>query len=598
MGGVPVLLLFTALAMGIASGLRAEEKGSGTAHVAMKPDPQTGGSGGGFTFPSSSVPPSLMDDAAANRDKFDKAGRPIQDTYNQAAGNQAAGNQAGGNQAGGAAAGNNSRSALVPPPSTRTSGSLGTNFAAPPFTGPTTNSGQRDNTWSSEAARLGNPPATTSPRATPASGFGAPSATNASDRQAMQYLNGQNAAAQNSNGLRPNDTFGRLPSGLSGTNGSTANGFKANGSNAMGFGNDENPYGQQSASANPYGVQQYATQQEQVLADQRAAQQRQLQAQRTQPRQTQPRQPPSFGDAGSFANDAASTGAGNYRAATKSTPDTRLTDTQLRSNAWSVDDYGRIFDQQGKYMPSEQLQRASSLATNANRGDFDRYPDASMPASGSSTLGGQTGSQFNNNDQFSSNDRFAQAPSMQVPSMGLNSPNFAGSSSAYPSTDTRSNQNSSPFASANGYANPGTSNGGFGTNGLSSNGGGTGVAGNGFSGNSPSVGNGFASATSMTTADYDRLARLEREAELAQARRRIQDNASISQTDPQINTAGLGSSGSERPPQVATDSLFKLLLLISIFGNVYLAFWLKNMRIKFRDMVTTKRLANSNAAAS
>lgn len=64
----------------------------------------------------------------------------------------------------------------------------------------------------------------------------------------------------------------------------------------------------------------------------------------------------------------------------------------------------------------------------------------------------------------------------------------------------------------------------------------------------------------------------------------------------------------ERPPNHAnvapgtaklnrTEShgpLFNTLLLVSAVGNIYLFFWLKNLRFRFRDLVAAKRIATSN----
>ncbi|TWU36125.1 hypothetical protein [Novipirellula artificiosorum] len=66
-------------------------------------------------------------------------------------------------------------------------------------------------------------------------------------------------------------------------------------------------------------------------------------------------------------------------------------------------------------------------------------------------------------------------------------------------------------------------------------------------------------------------------------------------------------SGSKPPPDhlsgtpktVAAQKLFNGLLLISIVGNLYLIFWLKNLRHQFHDLVAAKRIsqvANSSVA--
>ncbi|WP_442506884.1 hypothetical protein SH528x_005758 [Novipirellula sp. SH528] len=48
---------------------------------------------------------------------------------------------------------------------------------------------------------------------------------------------------------------------------------------------------------------------------------------------------------------------------------------------------------------------------------------------------------------------------------------------------------------------------------------------------------------------------------------------------------------------VAAQPLFNGLLLISIVGNVYLAFWLKNLRHQFHDLVAAKRMSQNSGAS-
>ncbi len=50
--------------------------------------------------------------------------------------------------------------------------------------------------------------------------------------------------------------------------------------------------------------------------------------------------------------------------------------------------------------------------------------------------------------------------------------------------------------------------------------------------------------------------------------------------------------------QFAAQPLFNGLLLMSLVANVYLMFWLKNLRLRFRELVAAKRVANSNVQAS
>jgi hypothetical protein len=46
---------------------------------------------------------------------------------------------------------------------------------------------------------------------------------------------------------------------------------------------------------------------------------------------------------------------------------------------------------------------------------------------------------------------------------------------------------------------------------------------------------------------------------------------------------------------VAPQPLFNGLLMISLVANVYLIFWLKNLRLQFRDLVAAKRMASTNS---
>lgn len=50
------------------------------------------------------------------------------------------------------------------------------------------------------------------------------------------------------------------------------------------------------------------------------------------------------------------------------------------------------------------------------------------------------------------------------------------------------------------------------------------------------------------------------------------------------------------PEQVAAQPIFNALLLLSVVANLYLLFWLKNMREQFREMVVTKRGAASGGS--
>jgi len=50
--------------------------------------------------------------------------------------------------------------------------------------------------------------------------------------------------------------------------------------------------------------------------------------------------------------------------------------------------------------------------------------------------------------------------------------------------------------------------------------------------------------------------------------------------------------------QMAAQPLFNGLLLISIVANIYLIFWLKNLRLQYHDIVAAKRMAHSNVSSN
>jgi len=58
------------------------------------------------------------------------------------------------------------------------------------------------------------------------------------------------------------------------------------------------------------------------------------------------------------------------------------------------------------------------------------------------------------------------------------------------------------------------------------------------------------------------------------------------------------ASGQMTPGPVAAQPLFNGLLLISMVANIYLIFWLKNLRLQYHDMVAAKRMASSNPSSN
>ncbi len=74
------------------------------------------------------------------------------------------------------------------------------------------------------------------------------------------------------------------------------------------------------------------------------------------------------------------------------------------------------------------------------------------------------------------------------------------------------------------------------------------------------------------------------------------------QSDPPSLVDRRGSSaigaGSTPRQQVAAQPLFNGLLLISFVANVYLIFWLKNLRVRFHELVAAKRVANASSSST
>lgn len=78
---------------------------------------------------------------------------------------------------------------------------------------------------------------------------------------------------------------------------------------------------------------------------------------------------------------------------------------------------------------------------------------------------------------------------------------------------------------------------------------------------------------------------IERESSVSLAKnRKSTENSSSDQTP------------AKSPPEpIAAQRLFNGLLLMSVVANVYLMFWLKNLRLRFRDLVAAKKLSGPSA---
>ncbi|TWU55780.1 hypothetical protein [Rubripirellula reticaptiva] len=510
--------------------------------TAMKPDPQGGTQGGGFSFPTT---PSLTDAANTARTNIDRAGREIADRTSQALG-QAFGS--GGTGAGPSTADARS-SALVPPPSTRpqaastaarsnAGGNAG--FAAPPLLGQNDRSGNSASPWGTTAAGATERD----------NNWGDP------DRVAAAR-DASNANTLSTNGLRSTDTFGRPPAGLAPPNsvGGSSNSYGQPNSSAT---NSRTPavsqYDQIMADRRAQQARQQQEElllqeQQQRLAKQRLEEQRreqQLLAQRQEsPTQLQP--PVTSRDTrNDYSSRSSLSGNGlTYREATQTTPDSRLTAAQLAAGAWAVDEQNRIYDTRRQLMPNEYLlenagsdasqyrsQPVSPFGESASNPSTFPTPEFQSPSFASASdrnLSGQFGGQSQTNwangpiggARYGEDDRESIAAGRPTFNSSSQYPRESLVNSRPPATESRGSQTSE------------------------------------------------ARGTAGSSVNFD-----------------LQSG--------QTNQ----SSGFSDPPQVAAQPLFNGLLLISFVANVYLIFWLKNLRLQFRDMVASKRQATSSSIAA
>ncbi len=601
MGGVPVLLMIAAMGMGITYGWQPDENGDGVQYIVQVPTseldqletigeitsvidpsvrgqvskivirvgdaplprrmpsqeiassdaapiaapeittlaqtramkPQSGQPGNqsnssGFAFPTT---PNLADAAQNLRNNIDQAGREIAARADQGL-NSVFGPPAAAGSISGSTAGNPSTvdtrgSALVPPPSTRPrlanasaidaaarsneSAVNNSSFAAPPLLGPA------DPATGNPASAWGNAPPRSGER------------DNSWVDPNRSSFDASAPSATGSNGLRNSDTFGRTPAGLglsndstNMTSSSTQNNQASNGQTAnIGRTPAVSQYEQIMADRR---AQELRDLREQELRDERAAiQQRQTSLAQGQATQTPPTrlQPPVTQR--DYRAEAQAARTPNYRAATSTTPDSRLTAAQIRAGAWAVDDQDRIYNTQGEWMRNEYLQNeAPSFTSPSDRVLDNQYLASQYPSGTQSTngpLGGYPLESWNRGLNAGSDAVDRREPVSMRP--GINESQAAQTNA--PARDDRG-----------------------------------------------------------STSGNDR------------APSRTGSDANLDFGD--RNGSGNGSSTLMDPPQVAAQPLFNGLLLISFVANVYLVFWLKNLRLQFRDMVAGKRQSSSAGA--
>lgn len=575
---------------------RASPAGSSRVMKPLQDVPPTGG--GGFTFPDS-MPPSLAEAAAAVKQNVDQAGREIQNSFGQPfdrrRGQTGAGNQNGSNF-------DNPNASLIPPPGTRSTlppnmssanaqsqsgnpnafGGAG-NFSPPAFTGPpapngyggtgyggtgyggtgssmntgnsqannnpnfrangnagsnnwppSTDPNQRDNTWTDYAGSSSQGP-TTSPPSMGSRSSG-PSTNSRSTSTASPFAGG-------ANGLRPSDTFGRTPAGIS---------------PPVGFGGNSS-----FATNNPAATNNQA-----------------------------PRSPATASGATQSRGPETSTRLpnGQITDATPTSPDSRLTNAQVNVGAWSVDQYGRILDRKGMPMNDQRLQPPSWPSTTAFASSGN--PANVQPASAGGYSNPPNSNNYGNNNydpnrtwqadpQSSRNDeaRFAQIPTASSrwdTQAGAASPTLP----TFGNPNTNRNPGSPAIASAN-------------------NGGQTWQNGP-FTQQSPPNGSSISASgvSPVAASSSDRFPNTQASFQDSARQSRPGDQAAMGTGAFSNQTSTGGANGSEPRQEVAGQRLSNGLLLFSIVANIYFIYWLKNLRLQYHDMVAAKRMASNGGVAA
>ena len=254
--------------------------------------------------------------------------------------------------------------------------------------------------------------------------------------------------------------------------------------------------------------------------------------------------------------------------------DMRLTPGQVAAGAWSIDPLtGQILDRQGQPMRAGILNTGSAAPTNS--GNAFNY--GSTPSQTSGTP--QAGSGFPN---YAANGNPTSSAGNRSASMN--------SSLGQPTAQ------SSGFDQSNNYG-QGTMFG-QGTNFGQNSGFGQVSNSRGIDPNQP--------LTRTIPADYGAVRAsaggetgFNDAAPVRRTSATSSGDATLGRLDPPSLTKQTDTTDSResegRRDVVAPQPLFNGLLLISLVANVYLIFWLKNLRLQFRDLVAAKRMAASSS---
>ncbi len=215
-------------------------------------------------------------------------------------------------------------------------------------------------------------------------------------------------------------------------------------------------------------------------------------------------------------------------------PDTRLTAAQVAAGAWTVDGYGRPVDRNGRLLA---LNTTNQNLVDSDRGQINRYADRSL-----SSLGQPNVTTRGEQDAQTTNSNTLRFPGVSTPSR------------------------SQSTVGGQAFPNPG--------------------------------GQQWATQLNDPNQSFVRESDVsERGGFRGPTQRGPQGTVAVQrQPDPPSLTTTRGNDSTlAAAPRVTTQPLLNGLLLISFVANVYLIFWMKNLRMQFRDLVAAKRIASSNS---
>lgn len=394
-------------------------------------------------------------------------------------------------------AGNRLRNALGSDQTQPTAPSLQT----PPFTG-------SDPTGSLARTRQGGPSTEPTPRDNSWQEFagprrGGPSTTPVSNPN--EVANNSSRRTQATNGVGPNDTFGKLPAGLNFPNTARSNTTDRQTNVPGGI------FSQAEQTA--YDLQ---------LQQQRAAYEKSQQL-------------------------AKSTAASKLNAPQQQqqTIDNRLTAAQIAAGAVAFDQYFRPIDRYNRLVKVEAPTPSPTYTTNTPNTPADRtYSSLGSPNPGIQSLAPQFARQNTPTNFNSSQSQFQQNPPVyqQPNTLGSNQFNPNRVAVAAPNINQQQQAPFTPQPTLTQASNPTTRQ-------------------------LPSQQNG----------DYRR------------------SQASL---DPPSLSDRRSEASLVQPKRYAAQPFLNSLLLISFVTNIYLAFWMRNLRVRFHDLVAARRMANSSNAAA